>query len=89
MYTAVVSELLRVGGGVGSPPFFGGGKMQTNTKEFEDMVHVFKNFYKGHFRLEMERKSMWPHKAFFEDPEANKAFLAFHAGVEYGKALSR
>lgn len=63
--------------------------MKIGTKEFIEMMATFERFSKGRYRLDREKRDLWSIRVFYQDPEANKAFLAFHEGVEYGKSISR
>ena len=63
--------------------------MKIGTKEFIEMMATFERVSKGRYRLDREKKDLWRIRVFYQDPEANKAFMAFHEGVEYGKCISR
>ena len=63
--------------------------MKIGTKEFIEMMATFERVSKGRYRLDREKRDLWSIRVFYQDPEANKAFMAFHEGVEYGKCISR
>lgn len=62
--------------------------MQIKTAEHYDIIEFFDRQHK-HLRLDKEAKDLWVKGNVYQSGETNSLFLAFRAGVAYGKAVAR
>lgn len=61
--------------------------MQIKTAEHYEIIEFFDRQH-SHMRLDKEPKELWVKGNVYQNGEVNALFLAFRAGVAYGKAVA-
>ncbi len=60
--------------------------MSIFSKDHYELMTQFEKDFR-HMRLDKEPKELWASKAVYRSGETNNMFLAYRAGVSYGKTL--